>query len=133
MRNATRNAFNLSAYFTLNEFESPDTGEVMVDSRLIKKLEALRYLVGKPITILSGYRTPEHNAAVGGEPGSFHTKGMAADVTWQGFDVEDAAQKAIQVGFDGIGKYPTKNFIHVDVRGTKARWVLTANGYEGWS
>jgi len=33
------------------------------------------------ITLTSWYRTPERNAAVGGVPGSLHTKGLAIDFT----------------------------------------------------
>ena len=30
--------------------------------------------------LTSGYRTPEHNAKIGGAKNSFHTKGMAGDI-----------------------------------------------------
>jgi uncharacterized protein YcbK (DUF882 family) len=33
-----------------------------------------------PVTVTSGYRTPEHNATVGGIEGSQHTKGQAVDI-----------------------------------------------------
>ena len=41
--------------------------------------------------------------------------------------VEQLARAAEQVpGFriGGVGRYPKKGFVHVDVRGTKARWTM---------
>jgi hypothetical protein len=32
----------------------------------------------------------------------------------------------------GLGVYPDSNFIHVDVRGTKARWGRIKGEYVGW-
>lgn len=44
-------------------------------------LDPLRDAIGSPLTVTSGYRCPELNAAVGGAPRSHHLRGMAADVT----------------------------------------------------
>ena len=43
-------------------------------------LEPVRSKIGRPIVITSGYRCAKLNAAVGGVPKSYHTKGMAADI-----------------------------------------------------
>ena len=43
-------------------------------------LEPARAKYGRPIVITSGYRCAKLNAAVGGVPKSYHTKGMAADI-----------------------------------------------------
>ena len=43
-------------------------------------LEPARAQYGRPIVITSGYRCAKLNAAVGGVPKSYHTKGMAADI-----------------------------------------------------
>ena len=43
-------------------------------------LEPARTKNGRPIVITSGYRCAKLNAAVGGVPKSYHTKGMAADI-----------------------------------------------------
>jgi hypothetical protein len=42
--------------------------------------QPLRDYTGLPITILSGYRCPQLNEAVGGEPTSQHLTGDAADI-----------------------------------------------------
>lgn len=44
-------------------------------------LDPLREWYGKPITVNSGYRSPELNKAVGGSNTSQHMKGEAADIT----------------------------------------------------
>lgn len=91
---------------------------------LMKRLEQLRELVGKPIQISSGYRCPWHNWAVGGATGSYHMKDMAADIWVDGMTVNELAEAADVVGFGGIGKYERPNdmgWVHVDV-GVKAGW-----------
>jgi zinc D-Ala-D-Ala carboxypeptidase len=60
-------------YFTDQEL----TG--MVDD-ICFKLDRAREFFGNPIILTCGYRSPEHNAEIGGVPDSAHTKGMAADV-----------------------------------------------------
>lgn len=44
------------------------------------KLDRARQFYGFPIVITCGYRSPEHNAKIGGVPNSAHTKGMAVDI-----------------------------------------------------
>jgi len=84
-------------------------------------LERLREELGhRSITIVSGYRSPSHNAAVGGAKQSQHMAGRAADITADG--VEPPAvhaallalfrSGAIEIG--GLGLYP--GWVHVDVR-----------------
>lgn len=90
---------------------------------LIVLLQRLRDAVGKPLIINSGYRCPKHNKEVGGATHSQHVLGTAADVKVPpGLTVPQLAQIAAEVGFDGIGRYIRQGFIHVDVRGSKARW-----------
>ncbi len=43
-------------------------------------LEPLRLKLGRPVIINSWFRNKQYNAAVGGMPGSQHTKGEAADI-----------------------------------------------------
>lgn len=124
-----RNDFQLSRHFNLQEFDSADTGEVILESELVLRLERLRELVGRPIFVVSGYRTPEHNRFVGGEDNSFHLRGMASDITWSGIEMKRAVALAEKVGFNGIGQYPDKHSIHVDVRGWKARWIKIAGRF----
>ena len=84
-----------------------------INMDLVYKLEMLREQIG-PMTINSGFRCRKHNAAVGGSVNSQHTIGNAADIDLGTRDIWDVKQKAIELGFRGIGLYDT--FIHLDVR-----------------
>lgn len=94
----------------------------VIDKRLVDVLDAIRERLGVPLYINSGYRCPEHNAEVGGVSNSQHVLGTAADITYDGIDVDYLAQVAEECGADGIGKYYHQDFVHVDVRGYAARW-----------
>ncbi len=97
-----------------------------IEPRLLESLEKLRTILGKPIKILSGYRCINHNAEEGGGKNSQHLYGKAADVMVSGVSVLALYEAALLVkDFEagGIGLYPDNNFVHVDVRNTKARWA----------
>lgn len=49
----------LAEYFTETELACRCCGRLLVDPDLIKRLETLRQLVGRPILVNSGYRCPE--------------------------------------------------------------------------
>jgi uncharacterized protein YcbK (DUF882 family) len=115
----------LSEHFSKKELECPHCGECKVDPVLIESLEKLRAEIGKPILVHSGYRCPEHNAAVGGAHGSEHMEGKAADISVEGMALWQLKLAAVQVPRfcqGGIGSYPEDGHLHVDVRATPARW-----------
>jgi hypothetical protein len=69
-------------YFTPKEMRCPATNSLMISTTFMDRLEAIRHEYDKPITILSGYRTPAYNGQVTGS-GSMtgaHTLGRAADI-----------------------------------------------------
>jgi uncharacterized protein YcbK (DUF882 family) len=116
--------FNLSEFnkhgFALNETVLRNI------QALANNLQVLRDEVGKPIKITSGYRSPEHNAKVGGVKSSRHITGEAADFKIAGMTPKEVAaviEKLIAAGKmeeGGIGIYST--WVHYDHRNTKARW-----------
>jgi len=115
------NDLRVSEHFKISEFKCNDgSQEIMLEYELVKLLQKLRWVVGKPIKINSGYRTKTYNHKVGGSPRSQHLLGRAADIVVEGYTPSQIAELADQLGFDGIGIYDT--FCHVDVRGYKARW-----------
>ena len=119
-------AEKLAPNFMSTEFQCRCCGRLPakgMKTLLIVLLQRLRDRVGKPLVINSGYRCQKRNKAVGGASNSQHLYGTAADIKVPvGWTVPQFAQVAIEVGFDGVGRYIRQGFIHVDVRGSKAKW-----------
>lgn len=86
------------------------------------------------ITVNSGYRTPEYNSSLeGAAKNSMHVRAMAADIRIPGVSTEKIAQLAKAIGVGGVGIYPAKNFIHVDIgriRTWRAEWYMPVE--ESW-
>lgn len=90
-------------------------------------LEWLRDRVG-PLHILSGYRDPEYNKAIGGEDKSLHMLFNAFDVASKNKSprqIHTLLSAHPQAKQFGLGLY--KGFVHVDTRGligltAPARW-----------
>ena len=100
-----------------------------LDGEVKVMLMRLQERFGKKLIINSAWRSPAYNSAIGGADRSQHLNGKAMDITWAGFshgndDCERFIDMAIQVGFDGIGRYDS--FIHIDNRGWAATWGLPA-------
>jgi hypothetical protein len=96
---------NLSANFTLKELTKSDTAtrlgldntpddEALENLKTLceKVLQPVREHFDKSVTVNSGYRSPESNAAVGGSKTSDHCKGQAADIEIVGVANADLAQ-----------------------------------------
>ena len=97
----------MTKYF--NELSNLDK----MDKEFLIKLDRAREVAQIPFKINSAYRTPEHNAKIGGKPNSSHLKGLAVDISVTNSRQRFIVLKAlIQVGFNRIGI--AKNFIHVD-------------------
>lgn len=80
---------NLSEHFSLEELtftnhrefdNTPNQLQINNLQRLAEFLETVRTLLGKPILIDSGFRSPEVNHAVGSTSVSQHLRGCAADI-----------------------------------------------------
>lgn len=121
----------LSKNFSLPEFASKDGADFPESVKanlaiLAVQLQALRDHFGKPIEILSGYRSAEHNLKIGGALKSFHVTGQAADIKVEGVtprQVFDAIEELIAAGKmkqGGLGLYAS--WVHYDTRGKRIRW-----------
>jgi uncharacterized protein YcbK (DUF882 family) len=95
-----------------------DGDEHPVDPRTLALVYRIQVHFGVPeIRVVSGYRVPK--------PGSHsnHGKGRAVDLIVPGVADVDVARFAREMGFVGVGVYPTSQFVHVDIRPRSYFWV----------
>ena len=93
-----------------------------------KTLQPLRQKINAPIIVNSGYRSPDHNRAIGGAARSMHLydRGAAADIRSPQYTPQELfniAKKMMDEGEipkGGLKAYST--FLHIDNRGHFATW-----------
>lgn len=121
----------LTKNFNRIEFDSKDgtpVPESLMENigELAEQLQILRDEIGVPIHIISGYRTPRHNKAIGGAKFSQHLQAKAADCVVKSLTpaqlkkIVERLIKENKLWFGGIGLY--KTFLHLDIRNKPARW-----------
>lgn len=95
--------------------------------RTFQMLERYRAKSQKPLTVVSGYRCPSHNKAVGGSATSRHPAGLAADVPPK-FSVATVTswQVATHIGYSPS----LKKVVHIDLGagGTKIKPITYKDG-----
>lgn len=120
----------LQPNFKANEFACPCCGNVLIDERLVEKLQGVRNIFKIPIDIHSAYRCTKHNERVGGSRGSFHTKGLAVDFSFNGSKkVLDIFPTLIDI-FKRVGVYSNlsyNGFFHVDDASSNLYWTCLMN------
>mgnify|MGYP006282664041 CR=1 FL=1 len=132
----------LTQNFSKIEFESRDGSDMPDDvlnnlKELAKNLQKLRDHFGEPIHINSAYRSPAHNARVGGSPNSQHLLGKAADMSMKNYSPKQVSlviEKMINAGKiseGGVGLY--NGFVHYDIRGSRARWNYSSRYKDFWN
>jgi uncharacterized protein YcbK (DUF882 family) len=120
----------LSEHFTVREFQSHDGAGLPWRMRRQYRrlcadfLEPLRREYG-PVVVISGFRSDDHNANVGGAPQSYHRsilgrRGVAADVACRDGTPHDWRRFLERLGPGGLGVY--EGHVHVDTRRGTARW-----------
>ncbi|MFV2052982.1 N-acetylmuramoyl-L-alanine amidase [Aliiroseovarius sp. YM-037] len=94
-----------------------------------RMLDEIRERIGHPVKILSGYRNSAYNSCVRGASGSLHMKYNAIDWTASGRTIREWHEIAKKVRSEnpafigGIGRYDSKNFVHIDTRGSDVDWI----------
>lgn len=93
----------------------------------LRVVDDLRESLGKPCRILSSYRSPAYNRAVGGAPLSQHLQCSALDIAFDGVSPQRVYDRLIEwrkAGrfSGGLGLYPNAGFVHIDTRGHNATW-----------
>jgi uncharacterized protein YcbK (DUF882 family) len=89
-----------------------------VDPRTLALVYRLQTHFDAPeVRVVSGYRVPKPGSR------SNHGKGRAIDLIVPGIADEDVARFAREMGFAGVGVYPTSQFVHVDIRPRSYFWV----------
>lgn len=111
-------------YFKYHEFDCPTkkgTGKLM-EKNFLEMIDNAREIAGIPFYINSGYRTPEHNRAIGGSENSSHMSFCASDVHCaNGQDRLIMVHAFIKAGFRRIGIADT--FIHIDTDRNKPQSI----------
>lgn len=112
----------LTKNFKVKEFACKDGSQVVfIDDYLYTILDILRNKLGKAVIITSGYRTPAHNAKVGGAKYSYHMRGMAADIRVEGMTAKELAKELDKIIPDGCGIIVYNTWVHIDTRTKKYR------------
>lgn len=122
---------SLSKHFKVREFRSKDgADEIYIETKLIESLEAVHSHFGcSKIIIISGYRTPSHDKAVGGSGGGSHTKGKAADFVAYDKNGKKISSKEVSLYLEDIGVLGIgyrsggiETSTHFDVGYRKRKW-----------
>ena len=103
------------------------TYEPNVDRRihggLVSILNSIAQEFGRPLHVISGYRSPTYNAKVGGARRSQHMLGRAVDIRISTLSTAERLRLialASKMGVKGIGIY--NNSLHLDIRDGQASY-----------
>ena len=110
-------------YFQAFEFDCKgkevENTFTLISPTLVYLLDGFRRKLQRPIQILSGYRTVEHNRNEGGSKNSKHMEGIAADWYVPGMHIASVGAFLAFEAYPTLGGYRVyldKGFIHTDVR-----------------
>ena len=96
-----------------------------VNDKLLELLDTIREIVNYPLIITSGFRCVPYNTKVGGAKLSYHTQGIAVDISTAnltGNQKHLLLQECLK-RFNGVGI--SNNYIHVDRRNRDVRALWT--------
>lgn len=129
----------LTEHFDADEFAchdgTPVPSALLPNARRLANevLEVIRATIGRPVAVISGYRTKKHNDAVGGARQSAHLTAEGADI--RAGNVDDLYRTILRLHEDGklptlggLGRYP--GWVHVDTK-RKPNGILRMWGGRG--
>jgi zinc D-Ala-D-Ala carboxypeptidase len=107
-------------HFSAQEIACNGTGQILIHEEALVALDQLRDALGGPVSLSSAFRSPYHNAVVGGAACSQHLRGHAFDLRLRERRKSAIRESAEMLGFTGFGmNYQT--FIHIDM-GRRREW-----------
>lgn len=137
---------NLSKNFTLQELtvsdwaarngvdNTPPLDVVANLTKVAEKLEEVRAILGQPIIVNSGYRSPKVNKAIGGKPTSQHQYGQACDFKCPAFGSPEKIVRALaesNLKYDQlILEFATPDgggWVHLSIGNKNRQQLLTIN------
>lgn len=131
---------NLSPHFTLAEFTQSQTAArkgisntptpAVIECLKLTALglEGVRTLLGSPITVNSGYRSPALNKAIGGSAKSQHVTGEAVDFICPGFGSPlDVCRAIVKSGLKFDQMIYEGTWVHISFCAKPRGDVLTAH------
>lgn len=103
--------------------------EAEIPVKLVELLDAVEDHFGKKgLVLLSGYRTKKLNRAVrGAARRSLHLESWAADIKVPGRPATEVKDYLLKLGAGGVGYYPRRGFVHLDVGGVRY-WTVQRRG-----
>lgn len=111
----------LSKNFQVKEFACNDgTDLVLIDTKIVEHLQAIRDYFKLPINIHSGYRTKTYDKKVGGKGTGYHTKGMAVDFSIEGVEPLTIGLYALELFNNTGGIEIGDTYVHIDT--APRRW-----------
>ena len=102
---------------------SSDVDNSCISPKLQSAIASFERKFGRKIVVNSGYRDPIRNIIADGQDSSYHVECMAVDFFMPGIDKGRLIAFAMRnplVG--GLGCYPGRQFIHIDVRDRPRGW-----------
>jgi uncharacterized protein YcbK (DUF882 family) len=90
---------------------------MLMDLDFLLSLQRLREELGFALPVTSGYRCEQHPAEMEKETTGAHPQGKAVDIRTYGMRAYLIIEKAMAIGFTGIGvsQKDARRFVHLDM------------------
>jgi len=139
-----QNSAFVSRYFSLDALtfsdtasrlhidNTPPSGVVTALQDMAGRLDQVCDLLAKPVLLVSAYRCPELNTAMGGKPTSSHVSGRAVDFICRGFGTpQQVCQKIVAAGIKFDQLIQEGEWVHISFDPQMRNQILTANYANG--